>query len=66
MVEGMFACLARGLSSQGKVTIAGFGTFISRTRPPRRGVHPITREPMQIAETKTCSFRAAPALKGSL
>ena len=66
MVEAVFECLAKGLASSGKVTIAGFGAFNARTRPPRNGVHPITREPMQIAETKTCSFRPAPALKGTL
>lgn len=66
IVEGVFACLARGLAGQRKVTIAGFGTFVARVRPPRRGVHPITREPMQIAEAKTCTFRAAPALKETL
>jgi DNA-binding protein HU-beta len=66
IVDAVFECLARGLATHGKVTIAGFGAFNARTRPPRSGVHPITRQPMQIAETKTCSFRAAPALKGTL
>jgi DNA-binding protein HU-beta len=66
MVETVFDCLASGLAAHGKVTIAGFGAFNARTRPARAGVHPITRQPMQIAETKTCSFRAAPALKGTL
>ncbi|MCB9841341.1 MAG: HU family DNA-binding protein [Phycisphaeraceae bacterium] len=65
-VEAVFACLGRGLAERAKVTIAGFGTFQAKTRPPRNGVHPITREPMQIAETKTCTFRAAPALKETL
>lgn len=66
MVEGVFRCLASGLAAHKKVTIAGFGTFASKLRPARNGVHPITRAPMQIAETKTCQFRAAPALKESL
>ena len=66
VVEGVFACLARGVAGHGKVTIAGFGTFISKVRPARTGVHPITRAPIQIAEMKTCAFRAAPALRGAL
>ncbi len=66
VVEGVFACLARGLAGQRKVTIAGFGTFAAKSRPARMGVHPITRLPMQIAETKTCVFKAAPALRGTL
>lgn len=66
VVEGVFACLARGLAGQKKVTIAGFGTFAAKLRPARMGVHPITRLPMQIAETKTCTFRPAPALRGTL
>lgn len=66
VVEGVFRCMAKGLAGEKKVTIAGFGTFTSRVKPARMGVHPITRQPMQIAETKTCGFRAAPALKGSL
>ena len=66
VVDGIFTCLARGLARSGKITIAGFGTFSAKTRPPRTGVHPITRQPMQIAETKTCSFRPTPALKEAL
>lgn len=65
-VEAVFACLGRGLAERAKVTIAGFGTFQAKTRRARNGINPVTREPMQIAETKTCTFRAAPALKETL
>ena len=65
-VEAVFACLGRGLAEHERVTIAGFGTFQARTRPARNGINPVTREPMQIAETKTCIFRAAPALRETL
>lgn len=63
VVEAVFACLARGVAEHKKVTIAGFGAFMCKVRPARVGVHPITRAPMQIAEIKTCAFRAAPALR---
>lgn len=65
-VEAVIEAISTGVSQDEKVTIAGFGTFVKRKRPPRLGVNPITKEKMQIEASNTCSFRAAPALKERL
>lgn len=65
-VEAVIEAISSGVSTDEKVTIAGFGTFVKRKRAPRLGVNPITKQKMQIDASKTCSFRAAPALKGRL
>jgi len=65
-VEAVIDAIRRGLQKDEKVTISGFGTFVKRDRPPRTGVNPVTKEKMTIGPSKTCSFRAAPALKEDL
>ncbi|MCA9277721.1 MAG: HU family DNA-binding protein [Phycisphaerales bacterium] len=65
-VEAVFEAIRDGVRDDAKVTIAGFGTFIRRDRSERIGVNPVTKEPMTIEASRTCAFRAAPALRDSL
>jgi DNA-binding protein HU-beta len=65
-VEAVLEAIADGVRHDQKVTIAGFGTFVARERSARLGVNPVTKQKMEIQPSKTCTFRAAPALKGSL
>ena len=65
-VEAVIEAIAKGLKEREKVTISGFGTFTKKRRPARTGVNPITKQPMQIAESTTCGFKPAPALKEAL
>ena len=39
-----------------KVILPGFGTFAPSARQARSGVHPQTREPIQIAASKSVRF----------
>jgi DNA-binding protein HU-beta len=39
-----------------KVTLPGFGTFAPSARKARTGMNPQTREPIQIAASKTVKF----------
>ena len=39
-----------------KVTLPGFGTFAPSARQARSGVNPQTREPIQIAASKSVKF----------
>ena len=39
-----------------KVILPGFGTFAPSARKARSGVHPQTREPIQIAASKSVRF----------
>jgi len=52
-------CLARGE----KVTLVGFGTFLTQTRKARRGVNPQTGERIQITAKNVPKFRPGRALR---
>ncbi len=65
-VETVLEAIAGGVKEDAKVTIAGFGTFLRKQRAGRIGVNPITKAPIEIKPSKTCTFRASPALKGAL
>jgi nucleoid DNA-binding protein len=58
--------IAHGLIEDGRVKISGFGGFTRRHRPERNGTKPTTGEPIRIAASETCGFKAAPALRERL
>ncbi len=47
----------------GKVSIPGFGTFITKTRAARVGTNPSTQAKIEIPERKFPSFRPGKTLK---
>ncbi len=54
------------LKKEGKLALAGFGSFIVSERKERQGRNPQTGETMTIKASKTVRFRAGKALKESL
>lgn len=58
--------IAEALRSDTRVQITGFGTFEARHRKARTGRNPRTGESIQIAATKTPSFRAGKGLKDGI
>lgn len=54
------------LSKGEKVQIVGFGTFESRERAARKGINPLTKEPIDIAATTVPAFKAGKALKDAI
>lgn len=66
LVEVVLTGIQDGIKNDSKVVISGFGTFIRRTRPPRNGINPITKEPMMIEAKATCGFRPSATFKSSL
>jgi len=53
--------------SKGKAaTLTGFGTFQMVKRVSRRGVNPMTRQPMQIPAMSVPRFKAGRGLKEAL
>lgn len=62
-VDAVLQSITRGLRSDAKVNLVGFGTFNKRNRSTRRGVNPITKVPMEIGPTVTCGFRPSAQLK---
>ena len=54
------------LSKMNSVSINGFGTFKISERAAREGRNPMTGEKIQIAASKSVSFKAGKALKESV
>ena len=58
--------LAKALDRGDRVQITGFGTFEAKHRKARTGRNPRTGETIQIAASKTPSFRAGKGLKDAI
>jgi DNA-binding protein HU-beta len=58
-VESVQSVVARG----DKVTLPGFGTFAPSARKARTGMNPQTREPIQIAASKSVKFSVGSEFK---
>lgn len=54
------------LANGGEVTLVGFGTFKVTDRAARTGRNPKTGEEIQIAASKTPTFKAGKAFKEAL
>lgn len=65
-VNAFLAAVEQGLQKDGEVQIVGFGTFTVKHRKARMGRNPQTKEPMEIAASKTVGFRPGTGLKGSV
>jgi DNA-binding protein HU-beta len=58
--------IAKALKKGNRVQITGFGTFERKSRKARTGRNPRTGQTIQIAATKTPSFRAGKGLKDAV
>ncbi len=65
-VNSVLEAIADGLEQDNTVQLVGFGTFEVRRRKARVGLNPQTREPMQIAASKTVGFRPGNKLKDAI
>ena len=54
------------LKSEGRLALAGLGSFVVSQRKERQGRNPQTGQPMTIKASKTVRFRAGKSLKESL
>lgn len=58
--------ITKGLKSEGKVALVGFGTFSAKQRAARTGINPLTKESIQIPAKIAASFKAGSKLKEAL
>lgn len=65
-VNAAIEVLVEALVAGDKVQIAGFGGFEVKERAAREGRNPQSGEKIQIAATKSVSFKAGKTLKDSL
>jgi DNA-binding protein HU-beta len=55
-----------GIKREGRLPLAGFGTFVVVNRKARTGRNPQTGQPIQIRASKVVRFRPGKELKESL
>lgn len=65
-VNAFIEVVMNALSKEEKVQLVGFGTFEVRRRAARKGINPLTKEPIDIAASKTPVFKAGKVLKDSV
>ena len=65
-VSAFVDVVSEAMKAGDKVQLVGFGTFESKDRPARTARNPRTGEAVEIAASKTVSFKVGKALKDSL
>lgn len=65
-LEAIVAGVKTALKKEGRITIAGLGTFSTRKRAARIGRNPRTGESIKIKATKVTKFKPGKALKEAL
>jgi DNA-binding protein HU-beta len=65
-INSLIKIISGTLKSQGRLALAGFGTFMVTQRKARKGRNPQTGSPIKIPATKVVKFRPAGAIKVSL
>ena len=63
MLDAMVNVVGDTLAKGDQVSLVGFGTFLVREREARTGRNPRTGQTIEIAASKTPSFKAGKALK---
>ena len=58
--------VTKGLKSDGKVALVGFGTFSAKKRAARDGINPLTKAKIRIPAKTVASFKAGSKLKDAL
>jgi nucleoid DNA-binding protein len=66
VVDAIFKTIVQSVQDDGKFFHPGFGTFVVRERKARMGRNPRTGEPMNIAGSRTVTFKAAQQLRDSV
>jgi DNA-binding protein HU-beta len=62
-VDAVFDTIASSVKKRQQVAIAGFGTFVAKTRNAREGRNPATKEVIKIPEKTSVAFKPASVLK---
>lgn len=66
VVELIFQIIKEAVARGEEVSILGFGVFDKRHYAERRGSHPQTGKPIQIAAAAIPGFRASPTFKAQV
>ncbi len=63
LVDTVFDTIAASLKKGEQVAIAGFGTFVAKTRAAREGRNPSTGMTIKIPQRTSAAFKPAAAMK---
>ncbi len=63
VIDLFFEEVEKGLIKGEEIKISSFGTFKVKTRKPRIGTSPVTKEKIQIPPSKNVGFKASKILK---
>lgn len=63
VVTSVIDSITDALKKGDKVQLVGFGTFEVKQRAARKGLNPLTKQPINIAASKAPVFKAGKALK---
>jgi DNA-binding protein HU-beta len=63
VVDAVFDTIAASLRKGDQVAVAGFGTFVAKTRAAREGRNPSTGKAISIPARTSAAFKPASALK---
>lgn len=61
-VNAVLEVIAEALKKGENVAIPGFGTFSVKERAERKGINPLTKEPIVIPARKAVAFKAGKGL----
>ena len=64
-VNAVLDAVVETLKAGEKVQLVGFGNFEVRERAARKGINPLTKQPMDFPATKVPAFKAEPRIFGS-
>ncbi|MBI1339685.1 DNA-binding protein [bacterium] len=62
-VDAVLDNISKALKQGDEVALAGFGTFVAKTREAREGRNPLTKETIKIPKRTSAAFKPAAALK---
>ena len=65
-LNSFLALSKKTIKKEGRLPLAGFGTFVVVSRKARTGRNPQTGAPIQIKASKVVRFRAGKELKDSM
>ena len=63
IVDAVFDTIIDSVKEEKTVDIYGFGKFYIKERKARTGINPLTKEKIEIAESKTPVFKPAKSFK---
>ena len=66
VIDTLFDVIGNGLEADGRVACAPFGVFKVKERAARKGKNPKTGEGIDIAASRSVTFKPTPTLKGRI